>query len=432
MADERVILGHNCIYSTDCAKTGVNKNVIAVGGAGSGKTMSLLEAELLETLRAKQPDNRIVICTKRRVADKYIPVFKANGWRVYDLNFSNPEKGNCAYDPLAYVKNDEELAELARVIVMVNERKEQSYADPFWDDSSMALLEAEIGLVLMTRSKAAASFSDVLDTHFQMKFEEYGSGIKTCLDSEFRRLEVKNSGCYAVNCWRTFKEAAPKTAKSIYVSMNATLGAFTTDICHCMKTKPSIDFKKLAGEKSVLFITTSPVKKALHSLANMFVAQAIAELYDIAEEQPAGVLPIPFHISFDDFATGAKVAGMPEKISIFREKGLSCTLLLQSEAQLEKMYGHWGAIEIVDNCDSYVFFGGNNVETARSVSVRADLPLEDILYMPVGQELVFRRGQRPIVTERYDIQRDALYRKITSSYERRLALRNGNYKSGGR
>lgn len=420
MTKERVILGEDCIYSADSNITGVNNNRVVVGGAGSGKTFSLLEPELLETLRTRET-NRIVICTKRRIVEKYKRMFEEAGYTVYDLNLADPEAADCAYDPVFYLKSEEDIASLAEDVIMSDERKERSNADPFWDESSIALHEAEIALAMMLKKNA--TYADVLDLHYSLKFEESGSGITTSLDAAFAKVGRAKPDCYALSCWRTFKEAAPRTAKSIYVTMNATLNAFTPAIRESMKTKPKIDFRKFVQEKSILFVTTSPVNKALHSLANMFMAQAISELYEIAENQPSGILPVPTHISFDDFATGARVAEFPEKISIFREKGISCTLLIQSEAQLEKMYGHWGAIEILDNCDSYIFLGGNNVETARSVSIRLDVPLADILYMPVGQEIVFRRGQNPVITKRYDIQKDELYQKVTEEYNRQISCR---------
>lgn len=418
MNRERVILGNNCIYSSDPQKTGLNKNVLVAGGPGSGKTVSFGEPELMETLRAENPSNRIEILTKPRIVKKYKPLYKEAGFNVYDINFVVPEIGNSCFDLIADVKSEEDIIEVSTSVVMSNERKEKSNADPFWDDASIALLSAEIGLAFMTKDNP--TFADVLDIHFGLKFEESGCGILTSLDPVFEKIEAAAPDCFALNQWKTFKEAAPKTAKSIYVSMNATLKAFTDSIRQCMKTMPSVDFEKFANEKSILFITTSPVKKSLHCLANIFVAQAIAELHSIADEQPSGELPIPVHITFDDFATGARVSEMPEKLAICREKGISFSLLIQSEAQLKKMYGEYGCVEIIDCCDSYVYMGGNNYDTARSISLRLNAPLEDVLYMPIGQEIVFRRGQKPIVTERYNIFQDEFYQSITETYEKNL------------
>lgn len=415
MSTERMILGNNCIFSGNPKETGLNRNVLVVGGTGSGKTVSFVEPALMESLRVTKPNNKIVILTKRDLSEKYIPLYKAAGFNVYDLDFSNPEKGNCCYDPLAYVKSEEDISDLAHSIVMANERKEHSNADPFWDDSSEQLLGAENGATLMMKDKA--TFADVLDLHFSLKIEESGCGITTSLDPMFRKIEKAAPDCYAITCWRTFAEAAPKTAKSIYVSMNPTLRAFTTSIRNSMRTKPSVDFNKFASEKSILFITTSPVKKALHGLANIFVSQAISELFTIADERETGALQIPTDIIFDDFATGAKVSDMSEKLSICRSKEISFQgILLQSESQLKRLYGEHEAIEIIDNCDSYVFMGGNNYETARALSLKLDVPLDKILYLPLGRIIVFRRGQKPVFTTRYDIYNDEFYQKITRTH----------------
>ena len=415
---ERMILGNNCIYSGNPKETGLNRNVLIVGGTGSGKTVSYVEPVLMETLRVEKPNNKILILTKRDLAEKYIPLYENAGFKVYDLDFSNPEKGNCCYDPLAYVKSEEDISDLCHSIVMANERKEHSMADPFWDDSSEQLLGAETGVTLMTKDNP--TFADVLDLHFSLKIEESGCDINTSLDPIFRKIEKAAPDCYALTCWKTFKEAAPKTAKSIYVSMNPTLRAFTTSIRNSMRTKPSIDFDKFSSEKSILFITTSPVKKALHGLANIYVSQVISELFTIADECETGVLQIPTDIIFDDFATGAKVSDMPEKLSICRSKGIAFLgILLQSESQLKRMYGEHESTEIIDNCDTYVFFGGNNYDTARSLSLKLNVPLDEILYLPVGRTIIFRRGQRPVFSTRYDIYNDEFYQNITQVHEDR-------------
>jgi type IV secretory pathway TraG/TraD family ATPase VirD4 len=329
---------------------------------------------------------------------------------------------------LAYIKSEEDISDLAHNIVMKNERKEHSNADPFWDEASEQLLGAEIAVSFMAKPKP--TFADVLDLHFSLKIEESGSGITTSLDPLFQKIEEAATDChsitrwktFAITNWKTFKEAAPKTAKSIYVSMNPTLKAFTSSIRKSMRTKPTVDYNRFASEKSILFITTSPVKKALHGLANLDVSQAISELFTIADKSPSGILPHPVDIIFDDFATGAKVSGMAEKLSICRAKGLSFLgILLQSESQLKRMYGEYEAVEIIDNCDSYIFMGGNNYETARSLSLKLNVPLEEVLYLPVGQIIVFRRGRKPVFSTRYDIYNDEFYQKITQMYEAKRA-----------
>lgn len=416
MDKEQVILGQNCIYSTDCEETGLNNNVLGIGGSGSGKTMSLTEPRLLQTTKT----SLIVTLTKRRIVPKYTPLFRKRGYTILDLNFVSPSQSNCSYDPLAYVNSYADITFLARSIVKADPQKDKSIADPYWDEAATSLLSAEIAYVLMTANDP--TFADVLTLHDTLVIEERGNVLHTSLDSAFEQLAEKEPNCFAVSCWKSFNNLPIKTAGCVYGTLNTTIDTiFSPELREMMATKRNVDFEQLASEKAILFVTTSAVNPALHCFVNMFYAQAFKQLFEFAEKQPNGVLPIPVHVLCDDFATGSRVLNFPEYISIFREKGISVTLLLQSESQLEQMYGPDNAVTIINNCDSYVYFGGMDLHTAKNISLRLNAPLEDVLYMPVGQEIVFRRGQRPIVTQRYDIRSDELYKTVTQDYERQLA-----------
>ena len=119
----------------------------------------------------------------------------------------------------------------------------------------------------------------------------------------------------------------------------------------------------------------------------------------------------------DDFATGGRILNFPEYISIFREAQISVTMLIQSESQLRAMYSPEDAVTIINNCDTYVYMGGMDISTSKNISIRLNEPLEDVLYMPVNRAVVFRRGSRPVVTERYHILEDERYQKVTAAYE---------------
>ena len=133
---------------------------------------------------------------------------------------------------------------------------------------------------------------------------------------------------------------------------------------------------------------------------------------------------MPVRVLCDDFATGSRILNFPEYISIFREKQISVTMLVQSESQLESIYGCDDAKTIINNCDTYLYMGGMDLKTGHSISERLNMPLDDVLYMPIGKEYIFRRGQRPIATTRYDIMKDKKYQKVTKEYEERLADKN--------
>ena len=226
---------------------------------------------------------------------------------------------------------------------------------------------------------------------------------------------------FACSCWKTFSETPEVTARSIYVSLNTTLDkVFTPQIRETIRCEKKVRFEELGSRKSILFVTTSPVNPSLNLYINMFYSQAIKQLFEFAERRPDGRLPFPVHILCDDFAAGGRIFGFPEYISVFREKGISATILVQSESQLASMYGAADAVTIINNCDSYVYMGGMDIDTARAVSLRLNVPMSEVLNMPVGREIVFRRGEEPAVTSRYDIRKNELYRSVTELYEKTI------------
>lgn len=420
MEADRMILGENVIYSTDSNETGLNNNVIVCGSSGCGKTMSISEPRLLETFNS----SLIATVTKRRIVNKYKPVFARRGYIVEDLNFINPTESNVSYDPLQYISSYADITFLAESIVKANPRKDKSAADPYWDEAATSLLSAEIAYILMT--KEDANFSDVLELHDGITFRESGGQMATTLDRKFEFLAEKDPNCFAVSCWKSFHQLPLKTASCVFGTLNTTIDTiFSPELRKMIAMKRKVDFEQLAAKKTVLFVSTSAVNPSLHCFINIFYAQAFKTLFEYAESLPYGRLPIPVHVLCDDFATGSRILNFPEYVSIFREKQISVTMLVQSESQLESIYGSDDATTIINNCDTYLYMGGMDLRTGHSISERLNVPLEDVLYMPIGQEYVFRRGQRPIVTTRYNIMRDEQYRQITQEYEEKMAERDG-------
>ncbi len=412
---DKLILGKDVVYSTDCSQTGLNNNVLVCGASGCGKTMSISEARLLETFHSSV----IATVTKRRIIDKYKPVFKNRGYIVEDLNFINPSESDVAYDPLEYISNYADIRFLAESIVKADPQKDKSNADPYWDHAAISLLSAEIAYILMTEEEA--TFDDVLELNDRITFEERSDRMETSLDILFDIMEKTNPGSFAVSCWRSFRQLPLKTASCVFGTLNTTIDTiFSPELRAMIARKKKVDFEKLASQKTVLFISTSAVNPALHNFINMFYAQAFKQLFEFAESRLSGRLPVPVHVLCDDFATGSRILNFPEYISIFREKGFSVTLLVQSESQIESMYSPEDATTIINNCDTYLYMGGMDLTTARHISERLNAPLEDVLSMPIGQEFIFRRGQKPIITKRYDILQNEMYQKITRNYEKML------------
>ena len=390
---DRLILGdgENCIFSSDSNKTGLNNNILVIGTSGCGKTVSIMEPRILETFNK----SLIATVTKRRIVKKYSVVMKRRGYKVLDLNFVHPRDGNCGYDPLMHIGSYNDITFLARSIVLANPQKAQSNADPYWDDGATSLFSAEICYILQTKDNA--TFADVLDFHNKLTFEERNGVIVTNYDRKFEYLAEKDPSSFAVSCWKSFKQLPVKTASCIFSALNTTIDSiFTPELKEMFCMKAMVDFEKLATEKTVLFITTSPVNSSLNSFISSFYGTVFKDLFEFAEEQVDGRLPVPVDVLADDFA------------------------LIQSESQLSSLYGSEKATTIINNCDTIVFLGSMDLETGKSISMRANRPLEDVLYMPIGSEIIFRRGMKPIFTRRYNIFQNEMYKKVTAAYERHV------------
>ena len=417
MAD-KIILAEGCEYSSDSEQTGLNNNIIVVGGSGSGKTMSITEPCLLET----HERNLIITVTKPRIVKKYAPMQRKRGYDVEILDFTSAENTTIAYDPLYFARSYDDLMFLARSVVMANPRKKgENNADPYWDEAAISLCCALMGATMMTHE--VPSFADVVDLYKSLKLECSSSIITTSLDELFRKLEREAPGCFAVMNWQTFRQLPPKTASCVLSTLGATMGhLFNPDLLAMMRKPNKLDFRKIARKKTILYVVTSPVNPALNAFISQFYATALKELFEFAEEQENMQLPIPTHIICDDFATGAPIPEFAQYISIIREKGMSVMVLCQSESQLQSMYGPSDATTIINNCDTYVFTGSMDLETARNISIRLNVPTSEVLTLPLGRFAVFRRGERPVTARRYPILENEQYQQVTREFSTRIAL----------
>lgn len=406
---ETFILGNDYTITTDSNITQLNNNILVVGPSGSGKTMSYAEMCLLKTNNS----SLIVSLSKRKLVNKYLSHYRIKGYNVYDLNLVEPDAGNVSYDPLYYVKNTADITYLARSVVMANPKKNESKeADPFWDDATQSLLSALIAYEMHVKTKP--TFADVLDLFGKLHIVDKGDKIETNLDSLFDRLNKEEPDCFAYQCWKTFRFSPMRTAGCIYSALNVTLDTiFTPELKKNMSHQKPVIFEEIAREKSILFVTTSAVNPSLNAFAGLFYSHAVKQLFEYAESRENGMLEIPVHLLCDDFAVGAQIPDFAQFISIFREKQISVSILLQSESQLKSMYGENDAVTIINNCDHYIYLGGMDLLTCQNIALRLNLPLSEILYMPLGTEYIFERGKTPVKTERYHITDELEWQKIS-------------------
>ncbi len=404
-----------CTYSMDCGQTQLNNNVAVVGGSGSGKSMSISAPIMLYTYNK----SLVVTVSKRKLVKDFTRLFRQRGYKVMDLNLSEARQSEVGFDPLRYCRTAEDIANLANAIAWSGVDKESFRGDPFWNDTAAQLLRALISYAKLRYRNA--NFNTVIKLYDRIQPDE---NRDTGLDGEFEAIKYSHPSCY--NDWMAFRRLHEGGLRSVWASVGTPLHTiFTPGVRTVVSNESQIDIRKIGQEKTVLFLSSSPANTAEHRFINIFYSQLFKELYEYAERCEGGMLPVPVHVLCDDFACGSRIPDFPQLISIFREKRISVTLLLQSESQLSSLYGKTDATTIINNCDSYVYLGSMDYDTASIVARRIDVPVNDILWMPIGQEILFRRGQKPIRTERYDILHDRMYQEQVLQQGRASGRRSG-------
>lgn len=411
---DRIIFGNGISFDSD--EIHRNLNTIVCASPGAGKTYSIVEPNILHS----EESDLYIIVSKRRIVDLYTPYLKKRGANVYTLDLTT-ENGDIGYDPLEDIHSEMDISHLSYSIVMSDPRKQNNHSyDVYWDYSSIGLLQAITYKTLMLDHLSLGhdpNYSDVINHVSELRISEnYGSGIVTNFDDDFESLRKHKPAEYALSCWDSFKTLGYKTAGCVVSSLrSATDNVFNPILRKIMAKENKFDFEKLiySKKRNICFVITSPINKQSHAFCNLFLSSLFKNMFEIAQKRSDGKLPRPVRLIADDFAT-MPIVGFEEFIAVSREIDFSCTLLIQSESQLQKIYNEDGANTIINCCDNYVFMGANDLYTAKQISERANIPLEDTLNLPVGREIVFMRGHKPVLCDRYKIKEDELYKKAMS------------------
>ena len=245
--------------------------------------------------------------------------------------------------------------------------------------------------------------ADVLDLFDKTAFpeKEYNG---SSLDDIFHRIEMLFPECYAAREYFSWRAMPEKTAASVRATLKGALNAvFPEDIRNMMKDKPQVDFQKLGSKKTALFIITDAAERWQGYYTNLFWYTCIKQLRKIADDSPGCRLIRPVRLYFDDFACTSAINDFDKNISLFRSSGISCMILLQSQTQLESIYGADKAAIIRQNCPVQLYFpGGFDDNSCELVSKKMDIPFEDVLYDPIGNIFVMASGRKPAVIPRYN------------------------------
>ena len=414
MSFDKTILAQGCVLEGDIGLYRPNDNVAGVGISGGGKSLSLEYPTMLHM----EHSSAIATFGKPVEALRMAEHFRAKGYRVLICNLDDPDAGDVFFDPIQYIESFDDITATSRKIVLSTI---QNTKDDYWQLKAIPVSDCLIEGAIRTIDNV--TMPDVLNLFDELTESEHGTGISDRLLGMFRLLKEHDPHCSAVRQFYAFynlTRRAEKTGSCIVDTLDAAYNTvFPESVRKAMREKPSIDFKKLATEKTALFIICSPVKTSLHHFSNFIYDTAIKVLLGYAQEFDDGKLPRKVKLFFDDFGCTAPIQSFPEHISIFRSAGLSVMLLLQSESMLQSIYGEEKAATILNNCSSYVYFpGGMDRQTCKSVSERMNMPLEDVMYAPVGEVFIMRSGNKPVIKKRYDIFNDPCYQEMVASFSR--------------
>jgi len=408
-----LILASNRYYSMDCYKTMRNNNVLIVGASGTGKTRSVMTPNILQA-----EGSYIVSDPKGNLHTKFGKYLEKKGYIVKKIDFVHPEKSD-EYNFFDYIRTDSDLIKIANTIIYSNG---VSLQDPFWDEAATLFLSAIMGYLHAYRPRCEQNLSSISKLVVASEVNEGNPNVDSVMDRIMQEVERRDPKSFCLKQYKKFRVAAERTLKSILITVNAKLATMDTPEVEKMmgggefalKTdddeqsainEEGFKFEDIGTRKMAVFVEVSDKDRTLDPLANIFFTQAMNELCRYADDEcEDSRLPVPVRFLMDDFATNVSISEFPRMISSIRSRGISVMLSIQSEAQLFSWYGDDGRT-IIGNCDNYLYMGGNDVDTAHNVAIRANMPENRVLNMPVGMNILFRRGENPAVSNNFDLEK---------------------------
>ena len=406
--ENTLVLAEDRYYSMDSYKTKLNNNVLVVGTSGAGKTRSIVEPNLLQAT-----GSYIVSDPKGNLHKKYRRYLAGKGYKVLKLDFTDPEN-SAYYNFFKYIRNTQDIIKVAHM--MIYQDKGRKTLDPFWDQSAQLLLQACIAYLIETAKESDRNLENVMKLIGMCEIDENNTSKESATDLLFKALEEKSPNSYAAKTYKKYRCAAGKTLKSILITINAKLGLFDAPEINEMLRKDTIDIPSIGDRRTALFVVVSDTDRSLDALVNIFFSQTMNELCRHADKEcEDNRLPVPTRFILDDFATNVRIEEFPRMIASIRSRGISTMLMIQAESQLREAYDNDDKT-IIGNCDTYIYLGGNDVETSKAIAERCDVPVKKILNMPVGKNLIFRRGQAPVYSQNIDL--DAFKKAIENINER--------------
>ena len=419
-------------------KNARNKNVLVVGGSGSGKTRFWLKPNLLQC-----HSSYVVTDPKSTILLECGNVMLKNGYKVKILNTINFKK-SMHYNPFAYVHSEKDILKLVTTL-MTNTKGEGSGGDPFWEKSERLLLTALIAYLHYEAPVEEQNFATLLEMLNTMQVSEDDETYQNPVDLLFEDLGKKKPKSFAVRQYKLYKLAAGKTAKSILISCGARLAPFDIQELRDLTMYDELQLDTLGDKKTALFLIMSDTDSTFNFLISMVYTQLFNLLCDKADDVYGGKLPIHVRCLIDECANIGQIPQLEKLVATIRSREISACLVLQARSQLKAIYKD-NADTIVGNMDSQIFLGGSEPTTLKDLSemlgketidafntsnTRGNSPSYGTTFQKMGHELLSRdelavldggkcilqlRGVRPFLSDKYDLTQHPNY-KLTSDYD---------------
>ena len=419
-------------------KNARNKNVLVVGGSGSGKTRFWLKPNLLQC-----HSSYVVTDPKGSIVVECGNALLKNGYKVRILNTINFKK-SMHYNPFAYVHSEKDILKLVTTL-MTNTKGEGSGGDPFWEKSERLLLTALIAYLHYEAPVEEQNFATLLEMLNTMQVLEDDEEYQNPVDLLFEELGKKKPNSFAVRQYKLYKLAAGKTAKSILISCGARLAPFDIQELRNLTMYDELALDTLGDKKTALFLIMSDTDSTFNFLISMVYTQLFNLLCDKADDVYGGKLPIHVRCLIDECANIGQIPNLEKLVATIRSREISACLVLQARSQLKAIYKD-NADTIIGNMDSQIFLGGSEPTTLKDLSemlgketidafntsdTRGNSPSYGTTFQKMGHELLSRdelavldggkcilqlRGVRPFLSDKYDLTQHPNY-KLTSDYD---------------
>ena len=419
-------------------KNARNKNVLVVGGSGSGKTRFWLKPNLLQC-----HSSYVVTDPKGTIVLECGQAMLKNGYKVKILNTINFKK-SMHYNPFAYVHSEKDILKLVTTL-MTNTKGEGSGGDPFWEKSERLLLTALIAYLHYEAPVEEQNFATLLEMLNTMQVLEDDEEYQNPVDLLFEELAKKKPNSFAGRQYKLYKLAAGKTAKSILISCGARLAPFDIQELRDLTMYDELQLDTLGDKKTALFLIMSDTDSTFNFLISMVYTQLFNLLCDKADDVYGGKLPIHVRCLIDECANIGQIPNLEKLVATIHSREISACLVLQARSQLKAIYKD-NADTIVGNMDSQIFLGGSEPTTLKDLSemlgketidsfntsdTRGNSPSYGTSFQKLGHELLSRdelavldggkcilqlRGVRPFLSDKYDLTQHPNY-KLTSDYD---------------